>query len=272
MSAALSIAVVTYRTPPRMLARALDSLARAIHEARAAGMLGEVQLFVVDNADDAALTAEGVRGWPVQAGSLDVVSGHGNVGYGSANNLLLDRLRSDVHLVMNPDVELEPATLAAGLRALASHPEVGLVAPDVIDESGARQWLCKRYPSALVLFLRGFAPRLLQAPFRPLLDRYEMRDVIGERFVAGVPLASGCFMLVRTALFRRLGGFDPRFFLYFEDYDLSVRLAREAAIAYEPAMRITHHGGEASRKGLRHVGWFVASARRFYARHGWKLL
>ena len=270
MSAALSIAVVTYRTPPRMLARALDSLARAIHEARAAGMLGEVQLFVVDNADDAALTAEGVRGWPVQAGSLDVVSGHGNVGYGSANNLLLDRLRSDVHLVMNPDVELEPATLAAGLRTLASHPEVGLVAPDVIDESGARQWLCKRYPSALVLFLRGFAPAFLRRPFTRALDDYEMRDLACDRRSA-VPLASGCFMLVRTELFRRLGGFDPRFFMYFEDYDLSLRAGREAKVLYVPEARIVHHGGDAAAKGLRHVAWFVRSAWRFFSRHGWKL-
>ena len=78
-------------------------------------------------------------------------------------------------------------------------------------------------------------------------------------------------MLIRTALFTRLGGFDPRFFMYFEDYDLSLRAGRESTVAYIPAARIVHHGGEASRKGLRHVVWFLRSARQFFAIHGWKL-
>jgi GT2 family glycosyltransferase len=78
-------------------------------------------------------------------------------------------------------------------------------------------------------------------------------------------------MLARTALFVKLGGFDPRFFMYFEDYDLSLRMGREAAVAYVPQARIVHHGGEAARKGWRHVAWFVTSAGRFFARHGWKL-
>jgi GT2 family glycosyltransferase len=59
--------------------------------------------------------------------------------------------------------------------------------------------------------------------------------------------------------------------MYFEDYDLSLRIGKEATVAYEPKARIVHHGGDAARKGLRHVQWFVASAWRFFSRHGWKL-
>ena len=273
--ASLSIAIVTYRTPPAMLARALASLERSILEARAAGVLEAVSLFVIDNgtsADDYADVLAGTRDWPPEAGAIEVLHGHGNVGYARANNLVLGRLASDAHLVLNPDVELAPDALRQGLAALAAHREVGLVAPAVFDSQGGRQYLCKRYPSAWVLFLRGFAPRALQRRFEAQLARYEMRDAIGDAFMTGVPLASGCFMLVRTALFEKLGGFDERFFLYFEDYDLSVRLAREASIAYAPDVRIVHHGGEASRKGLRHVAWFTRSAWRFFSRHGWKLV
>jgi GT2 family glycosyltransferase len=132
------------------------------------------------------------------------------------------------------------------------------------------QYLCKRYPSLWVLFLRGFAPARLRRRFAPALDHYEMRDVIGDRFVPGVPLASGCFMLARTPLLTRVGGFDPRFFMYFEDYDLSLRVGRESQVAYVPRARIVHHGGDASRKGVRHVAWFMRSAWRFFARHGWR--
>lgn len=269
----LSATIVTYRTPQRALEYALRSLAAAVDRARAAGVLGDVALYVVDNSPPEAggEAAAALAAWPSHAGAAELVAGHGNLGYGRANNLVLPRLRSDLHLVMNPDVELDPDALQAALQALADHPEFGLVAPAVRGEDGAPQYLCKRYPSVWVLFLRGFAPRSLRERFRRAIEHYEMRDVIGERVVAGVPLASGCFMLARTALFVKLGGFDPRFFMYFEDYDLSMRMGREAAVAYVPEARIVHHGGEAARKGWRHVGWFAASAWRFFARHGWKL-
>lgn len=269
----LSATIVTYRTPQRVLEDALRSLATAVERARAAGVLDSVALHVVDNSppDAQGEAAAALAAWPSHAGAAELVAGHGNLGYGRANNLVLPRLRSDLHLVMNPDVELDAGALQAALEALADHPEIGLVAPAVRGEDGAPQYLCKRYPSVWVLFLRGFAPPSLRKRFRHAIEHYEMRDVIGEQLVAGVPLASGCFMLARTALFVKLGGFDPRFFMYFEDYDLSMRMGREAAVAYVPEARIVHHGGEAARKGWRHVGWFVTSAWRFFARHGWKL-
>ena len=270
---AFSASIVTYRPEPRLFGRALASLATAIVEARRRGTLGEAAVYVVDNSPPEARAAiePAMAAWPAQAGTLELIAGQGNVGYGRANNLALARARSGFHLVMNPDVELEPAALTESLAALAEHPEVGLVAPAVYGEDGSRQYLCKRYPTLWVLFLRGFAPAALRRRHAETLDAYEMRDVIGERFVPDVPLASGCFMVARTALLERVGGFDPRFFMYFEDYDLSLRLGREARVAYVPGARIVHHGGEASRKGARHVAWFVASAWRFFARHGWRL-
>ena len=268
-----SACIVTYRSDAALLTRAIASLAVAVEAARAAGALGSASLFIVDNGDgqDREALEGAMAAWPPGAGSIALIAGHGNVGYGRANNLVLDRLQSDLHLVLNPDVELATDALAAAMGSLDAHPEVGLLAPAVRGDDGAPQYLCKRYPSVWVLFLRGFAPGALRQRFARPLARYEMREEIGERFVTGVPLVSGAFMLVRTALLKQVGGFDPGFFMYFEDYDLSVRLARVAQVAYEPAARIVHHGGEAARKGWRHVAWFTRSAWRFFSRHGWKL-
>ena len=233
-----------------------------------------MDLYLIDNGAPAApsFSPDVLASWPASLGAVQVVQGQGNVGYGSANNLVLARLASDVHIVMNPDVEVDADAIRALLGAFAAHPEVGLVAPAVFAPDGARQFLCRRYPSLWVLFLRGFAPAFARRWFSGSLERYEMRDRLGDRFVAGVPLASGCFMAIRTPLFRKLGGFDPGYFMYFEDYDLSVRAAHEAAVAYEPAARIVHFGGNASRKGGEHSRWFMRSARRFFSRHGWKLV
>ena len=93
------------------------------------------------------------------------------------------------------------------------------------------------------------APAFVQRVFRRRLHRYEMRDVMDAdppRDVIGVPALSGAFMLVKRFAIDRTGGFDPRFFLYFEDYDWSVRLNAVTRSAYLPAMRVVHHGGRAS--------------------------
>lgn len=268
-----SATIVTYRTPARLLECALRSLGVAVAEARAAGEMGEVAIHVVDNSpsETQATAKHALAAWPAACGTIALHAGHGNVGYGRANNLVVPTLASDLHLVMNPDVELAPDALRHALAALRENPTIGMVAPAVRGEDGAPQYLCKRYPSVWVLFLRGFAPAGVRRRYQAAIDSYEMRDVIGEALVPRVPLASGAFMLMRTALMRNLGGFDPAFFMYFEDYDLSVRLGREAAVAYVPQAKVVHHGGDAARKGLRHVLWFMTSAWRFFARHGWKL-
>jgi GT2 family glycosyltransferase len=271
--ARFSATVVTFHPDAALLEKALGSLGDAITRAQACGAVSSAQVFVVDNGDASSLrdVQEAARVFATPGAAIEVVHGHGNVGYGRANNLVLPRLDSDFHLVMNPDVELEEDAIAAAIEALQADARFGLVAPDVRGAGGERQYLCKRYPTVWVLFLRGFAPAALRRACAGTLERYEMRDVLEGRTYAPVPLASGCFMVVRTPLFRSLGGFDPRFFMYFEDYDLSLRLGREAQVAFVPAARIVHHGGEAARKGPRHVSWFLRSAWRFFATHGWKI-
>ena len=79
-------------------------------------------------------------------------------------------------------------------------------------------------------------------------------------------------MFCRRAAVAAIGGFSDRYFLYFEDFDLSLRAAARGAIAFVPAVRIVHHGGYAARKGRRHVLLFIRSVFAFYRRHGWRWL
>jgi GT2 family glycosyltransferase len=272
MPARLSAAIVTYRPDPKLLQDTLASLANAAERAIAAGEATQVTLALVDNgpAASAGDLRSALAAWPASLGTPEVISGHGNVGYGRANNLALARADSDVHLVLNPDVEVDADALRAALASLREHPGVGIVVPAVFGPDGAREYLCKRMPSVRILFLRGFAPAFLRQRNAEDLARYEMRDAIGNAYFEGVPMASGCFLVARTALLKKIDGFDPAYFMYFEDFDLSARASREALIAYEPAARIVHHGGHAARKGVRHVLWFAASAFKFFSRHGWR--
>jgi GT2 family glycosyltransferase len=269
----LSIAVVTYASDLRLLARTLASLADAVAFAHEKGTIGAARLCVVDNGPEEtqAMLFE-LAGAALQRApgmSFEVVSGHGNVGFARANNLALARSRGELHLILNPDVEMDREAIDAGLRYLLANPAVGALTPSVHGPDGERQYLVKDYPGIAVLLVRGFLPAPLQRPFRGMLHAYEMRQLDWEREQSPVALASGCFLLCRRAALDEVGGFDPQYFLYFEDFDLTLRLAKVTRIAYCPQVRIVHHGGESSSKGLRHIGLFARSAIRFFSTHGW---
>jgi GT2 family glycosyltransferase len=145
-----------------------------------------------------------------------------------------------------------------------------MVTPRVFGPDGTRQYLNRRLPSISVLFLRAFGPGWMRNMARRRLADYEMRDWPDDLKSDDVPLASGCCMLCRRAALAEAGGFDEKYFLYFEDYDLCVRLREHGRIAYLPEMRAVHYGGGAARKGWWHVAMFLRSGVRFFRRHGWR--
>lgn len=270
----LSVSIVLHNSCLMLLRRTLHSLFIAIREAQQTDCLRDVTVTLVDNASGKYYREELetlVANWPESAGcQLTCSLQPGNRGFGHGHNTVIEGLKSDYHLVLNPDVELEKDTLCVGLSALEANKDIVLVSPRVNGEGGDQEFLCKRYPTVLVLLLRGFAPGFLLRLFRNRLSAYEMRDQCrGDRPV-DVAIASGCFMLTRSPVLRAVGGFDEGFFLYFEDFDLSLRLEGRGRLVFEPSMRILHHGGYAANKGGRHVRYFVTSGIRFFNRHGWR--
>lgn len=268
----LSVSVVVYRPDTAQLANTLASLAVARAALRGSYPDLPVELFLVDNGGMPDMR-ESLADLQVSDIACTIISGHGNLGYGCGHNLAIDRSTSRYHLVLNPDIDLAHDALKVALDFFDVHVEAGLLTPWIGDEQGRQQYLCRRYPALLDLFVRGFLPGPLRRLFVSRLARYEMRDQINERdIVWDPPLVSGCFMLFRTSVLKKLAGFDPRYFLYFEDYDLSVRAHDVTRVVYTPAVRVLHHGGGAARKGSAHIRMFVVSAYKFFNRFGWKWL
>ncbi|WP_248320372.1 MULTISPECIES: glycosyltransferase family 2 protein [unclassified Caballeronia] len=267
----ISVSLVVYRPHRQLLVRTLHTLDTALHRLSLADQSASAPLYLINNGTDdgfdlSAFAREAAR-------QTHVIEGQGNVGYGRGHNLAIERASSRYHLILNPDIELDADALTHALTFMDAHPEVGLLSPQIIEDDGSRQYLCRRYPTVFDLFIRGFLPRSMRKPFKARLARYEMRDVIGDKdIVWDPPIVSGCFMLFRTEVLKKLGGFDPRYFLYFEDYDLSLRTHDVARVAYVPSVRVLHHGGDAAGKGWTHIKLFMASAYKFFSRFGWKWL
>ncbi len=268
----LVVSIVVHRSPLEELARTLSCLHAAGEKLVRAGKAAALSVVVVDNDSGpgyrqavrdllARLERRGLR--------CRLVCSPVNGGYGLGHNLVAAG-EEDFRLILNPDVFLEPDSLVRGMAFLQCHPRVGLLVPRVVGDRGGPEYLCKRYPTVVVLLLRGFAPGWVRNLFPSCLERYEMRDLDWERPRFDLELVSGCCMLMRGRVWRETGGFSPDYFLYFEDFDLSLRAARKTLLAYAPDFRITHLGGGAGRKGWRHRFWFIRSAWRFFNRHGWK--
>jgi len=265
MPGSLSVSIVVYRLNAPELARNLQTLRAASDRLENT----KVTLTLIDNSETGELAVPlrllGEWYWP----DVALISGHGNIGYGAGHNLAIHATQCDAHLVLNPDVEMDAGALASGLATLATDRIVlvGAVGRDALSAPG---YLSKRMPSVWIFFLRGFAPAWLKRRFDKTLARYEYRDLPVDR-VSDVTLVSGAFMLCRTDALRAVGGFDERYFLHFEDLDLSVRLHAQGRVVSDPGVTIVHHGGNSAKRGLAHLRLFFRSAFRFFNTHGWRI-
>ena len=268
----LTVSVVLHHSDLGRLSATLDSLAAAV--LGAGNLLGAVRLRLRDQSQDPGyhrrlLACLGSREWPCDM-TVDAPQCGANRGYGAGHNALLGGVLEGFCLVLNPDVELDPDALLIGLRTFCEQPGAVLLCPRGEDGLGHPAHLAKAYPSVLVLALRAAGPPWLRVRFQRQLADYARHDLETAPEPAVITLASGCFMLMRASALAAVGGFDEGYFLYFEDYDLSLRLASRGQLLHVPAMHIRHHGGESAGKGWRHRGWFLRSAWRFFNSHGWR--
>ena len=265
----LTVSIVTYRVEKQLYAEVLDALAEATRDATNKELLSKTSVLVVDNGNDSQYLSE----MSARYDDLDiqVIDNPDNVGFGRAHNQALCLCDSDLHLILNPDAVLHPDALSVGVAYLAEHDETVMISPYAENSDGSKAYLCKRYPSVVDLFIRGFLPVSLRGAASKRLARYECRDFDDAEATPGVCIASGCCMLAKTTSLKAVDGFSDSYFLYFEDFDLSLKISRLGSIDYLPQMRIIHYGGDASKKGLAHIAMFCRSAFTFFNRNGWKL-
>ena len=200
--------------------------------------------------------------------SICLIRSPGNIGYGKANNLVLEEIDSDYHLVLNPDVFVFPNTLSKAVEYMNDHVSIGLLLPAIYSEDNIHQTLCKRNPTLFIMFLRSFCPMMIKKYFKKYIEKYEMKDKDYLRDMHDISFPSGCFMFFRTSVFKELNGFDPSFFMYYEDADIGRRLLKISHSAYVPDVKIIHQWARGTHNNWR-LRWItIKSGIRYFLKWG----
>lgn len=248
----LAVVTVTF-SPGETLDRFLDTLEGATHR--------PVRVILADNGstDDAPQRAAARRP------HVEFLSTGGNLGYGTAANRGIAELGDEYGwvVVANPDVEWTAGCLDELLAAAKRWPSAAALGPLIREPDGAI------YPSARLVpsIGRGIGHALLGKvwPGNPWTRSYRQSEAAITERTAG--WLSGSCLLLRRAAFDAVGGFDPRYFMYFEDVDLGDRLGRAGWLnVFVPTAVVTHLGGHAtSRASARMLTEHHRSAYRYLA-------
>jgi N-acetylglucosaminyl-diphospho-decaprenol L-rhamnosyltransferase len=214
---------------------------------------------VVDNAsrDESADVARAL--------GLKVIENSANEGYARAMNAGAAASSSDWVLALNPDTRLAPGSLSRMLATGEDDPATGCVGPDLRNLDGTAYPTGRRFPSLVVGGLHALLGTVW--PGNPATRHYHMAGTDRSRPVT-VDWVSGACMLLRRQAFETVGGFDGGYFMYFEDMDLCLRLARAGwRVVFDPGARVEHLVGGSTRKApYRKVLNHHRSTLRFYCR------
>jgi N-acetylglucosaminyl-diphospho-decaprenol L-rhamnosyltransferase len=231
-SAPLRVVAVTF-SPGKTLEAFVESLSAATTR--------PVDVVLADNGSTDGAPERAVE----QHSNVRLLPTGGNIGYGAAANAGLADLRSGYAVIANPDVRFEPGSIDELLAVAERWPRAATIGPAIRTPDG------ELYPSArdLPRLSTGAGHALLgwAWPANPWTARYRREREAPRERPAG--WLSGSCLLVDLEAFWSVGGFDPGYFMYFEDVDLAERLSRRGWLhVYAPSAVVMHEGGHATQR------------------------
>jgi len=221
----VTVVIVTYRS-----VGVVDAALRALRRGREEGFL---HCVVIDNQSPDGTADAVARDHPW----VELIRSPQNLGYGRGCNLGFERVTTPYVLFMNPDVVFAAGEIQRLVRFMEAHPSAGMAAPATLVSGG--QYQHAGGVATPVSLCRATVGLSWSSSFRrvePGLEPF-MTDWL-----------CGAIMLLPTAVVRELGGFDPRFFLYFEETDLCVRVRRSGRELWAVGEVTAQHAGGASAK------------------------
>jgi GT2 family glycosyltransferase len=224
--------------------------------------LGELELFVIDNASSDGTAELLEKRFP----QVRLLRNEQNLGFGAAHNKALPLLQSRYHVLINPDIIFVEDVLTPLFSYLDKHPEVAMVTPRILNPDGSEQKLPKLQPRPKYLVARRYEQRFRWA--KRLCREYVRADeFFGEP--TEIETCTGSFSVIRTEVFRRIRGFDERFFLYFEDNDLSRRAHEHGSLVFYPQTSVVHRYQRLAMSDSHAFRLQLRSMLHYFNKYGW---
>lgn len=195
----------------------------------------DFKLYIVDN-DSTDETLSIVKSLLGEYQNLELIETHENIGFGAGHNYILNKLDSDYHCVINPDIIIDTDIITNMSNYIRNNPDVVMISPRICFPDGRNQILGKKNPR--FKYLVASRMRNEENPSK-LLSEYAMLD---EDYTKPFEIenATGCFMFFRTKKFLFVGGFDERYFMYFEDCDITRQMKTLGKVLYYPDAIVYH--------------------------------
>lgn len=221
----------------------------------------DFKLYVVDNVSSDGTPEFIEKNFP----QVEIIRMSENVGFGAGHNAAIKVVDSQYHAVINPDILLIENSIKSMSDYMDENPDIGLLSPRICHPDGKDQILGKKDPHLKYIFasrLRGEEPG-------KLLREYAMLDCDLSKPV-DIENASGCFMLFRTDKLKEVGGFDRRYFMYFEDADITRSIRKNSRAVYYPCTTVSHIWGRESKTNYKLLLIHIQSMLKYYLK--WKTI
>lgn len=233
----LSIIIVKYRAE-EYLKKCLQSLV-----SRSKNQVLRIETIIIDNDED-------------------------NIGYGAGCNKGAKKARGKYLLFLNPDTIVLDDSLEKMVNYMEENPEVGVLGPKIYKNfEKEKQLSFCRFPDPITsLFV--FGPLRSLWPDNLFFSHYVYNENRKNNGTLEVGAVAGAAILIRNDIFEKAGGFDEKFFLYFEENDLCRRIKKLGQkIVYFPEAEIIHFGGKSTIDVEKASGIFKKSRFYFFKKH-----
>lgn len=193
-----------------------------------------------------------------------------NTGFAKGCNIGIAQATGEFLLIHNADTEVAPDAVRLMLDALEADPGLGAAAPRLVNQDGSTQGGCMAFPGWWTPLFFG-TPIERWWPNSPEMRRYFLRSFDHEHDCDVDQPPAACF-LVRHSVIREIGAFDEQFWLFFNDVDLSLRLAKAGyRTRFVAAAKVMHHVGASTKQfQSMHVEW-QRNRLAYYRKHFGKL-
>jgi len=192
-----------------------------------------------------------------------------NPGFGVAHNTAISKaisMGSEYHFIINPDIYFDNDVITPMINYMQKHEDVGMMMPEVLFSDGSIQFLPKLLPRPFWIIKRKL--KMPRKSYDTFINKYELREMPKDR-IYNAPILSGCFTLLNLRAIEDVGGYDDKYFMYFEDFDLSRRMHQKYKTIYFPNVSVYHGYASGANKSFKLFKIFIVSAITYFNKWGW---